>query len=120
MSTQQAFHTGLPWKIHRNSRGWPRWWQRWHEAWLVVTGRYTFWHAYDQGKHDGATNEYMRVVINGGDLVPVLDAAIYATCARISHCEPQAELMCDFRRSAWERYESDRAALAQLSASART
>jgi len=76
----QAFYDGFPWTIHRNRSGWPRWWQRWYEAWLVVTGRYTFWHAWHDGKHAGSRLEYERVVINGGDLVPLLCAAVDTLC----------------------------------------
>lgn len=56
----------FPWIIHRNHRGWPRWYQRWLEAWLVLTRRYTLWHAYHDGKHAGARDEYHRTVVMGG------------------------------------------------------
>lgn len=112
--TQANYESPFPWKIHCDSRGWPRWWQRWYEAWLVVTGQYSFWHAWDSGKITGATDEYRRVVINGGDLVPVVDAAIYSTCREVIGCEPTAEKMQGLRRLARERYERDNAALASL------
>lgn len=106
--TDQTENSSFPWKIYRDSRGWPRWWQRWYEAWLVVSGRYSFWHAYDQGKNRGAMDEYRRVVVNGGDLVPVVDAAIYATCAAITGgSEPMADKMQELRRAARVRYERD-------------
>lgn len=96
----QAFYDGFPWTIHRNKRGWPRWWQRWYEAWLVVTGRYTFWHAYDQGRHNGSADEYRRIVINGGDLTPLL-------CAAVDELKPgdMSELQHGKLRAAiWARY----------------
>lgn len=113
--TQATYESPFPWKIHRNKRGWPRWWQRWYEAWLVLTGRYTFWHAWHEGKHRGSMDEYRRVIINGGDTVPMIDAAIYATSSRILNCEPTSEKMGEFRRAARERYERDYLALAGLS-----
>lgn len=107
---QQA--SPFQWHIHRGAFGKPKWWQRWYEAWLVVTGRYTFWHAYDHGKHQGQIEEYRRIVVNGGDLVPVLDAAIYAICAKtMNGAEPIAALMNEYRRAIWERYERDRSAV---------
>lgn len=102
----QAFYDGFPWKIHRNHRGWPRWWQRFHEAWLVLSGRYTFWHAWHDGKHEGSRSEYQRIIGNGGDLVPVIDAAIYATANEILNGqEPQVEVLRDLRKKAWERFK---------------
>lgn len=57
----------LPWRIHRNPRNWNvRWYQRWIEAWWAVTGRYTLWHAYHDGKHEGMMAEYHRTVVMGG------------------------------------------------------
>lgn len=105
----------FPWKVHRNWRGWPCWWQRGYEAWLVITGRYTFWHAWHDGKHRGSSDEYNRVIVNGGDLGPVIDAAIYATTSHVLNgSEPAHPLMSGFRRRAWLRYEADRAALCSL------
>lgn len=98
----QAFYDGFPWKIHRNKRGWPRWWQRWYEAWLVITGKYTFWHAWDHGKHIGAAMEYDRVVRNGGDLMPLLDAAINELCPE----EMTVETFRERRRDIWARYKA--------------
>lgn len=107
----------FPWKIYRNRSGSPHWWQPLYEAWLVISGRYTFWHAWHDGKHRGAMDEYHRVVINGGDLVPVVDAAIYSTCAAVmSGQEPTAEKMQELRRAARLRYERDRQATAIFNA----
>lgn len=100
----------LPWKIYRDGRGWPRWWQRWYEAWLVLSGRYSFFHAFDDGKHCGAAGEYQRIVINGGDLVPLIDAAIYATAVEILEGqEPQAGTLEAIRPKVWQRYTHQRA-----------
>lgn len=108
----QAFYEGFPWKIHRNRTGWPRWWQRGYEAWLVITGQYTFWHAWHDGKHLGARQEYERIIVNGGDLMLVIDSAIYATTSHVMDgSEPTHPLMSGFRRRAWERYRADREAL---------
>ena len=102
--TQQAFYSGFPWTIHRNKSGWPRWWQRFYEAWLVVTGKYSFWHAWDHGQHVGAMNEYRRIVIHGGDLGPLLNAAVEALCPGDMSEAKQREK----RRAIWMRYESGR------------
>lgn len=59
------------WRIHRNGKGSPRWWQRFYEAWLVITGKYTFWHAWQDGKHAGAMSEYSRM-LRGGDFEAVM------------------------------------------------
>lgn len=105
----QSSKAGFPWKIYRDARGWPRWWQRGYEAFLVLTGRYTFWHAWDQGRHSGSRDEYRRIVINGGDLIPVLDAAIYATASEIlSGQKPQADVLRALRAKAWQRYVQQR------------
>lgn len=106
----QAFYEGFPWTIHRNHGGWPRWWQRGYEAWLVVTGRYTFWHAWHDGKHRGSADEYQRIIGNGGDLRPILDAAIYETFREAVNGEPSVDFTCDVRRKAWQRYERTRSA----------
>lgn len=99
--TQATYESPFPWKIHRDSRGWPRWWQRWYEAWLVVTGKYTFWHAWDNGKITGSMWEYERIVRNGGDLGPLLDAAIDELVGTVA--EPARGEM---RREIWSRYKA--------------
>jgi SAM-dependent methyltransferase len=103
--TQQAFYSGLPWTIHRNSRGWPRWWQRWYEAWLVITGRYTFWHAFDQGKHCGSSNEFTRIIRNGGDLSPVMQAAVEVTYKHAMQSEIHPDVACHLRAAAWKLFK---------------
>lgn len=104
--SQATFESPYPWKIHRDGLGRVRWWQRWYEAWLVLTGSYTFWHAWDHGRHRGGMDEYQRVVVNGGDLVPLIEAAID---------ELRPELSVDERRlrsrDVWARYQRRRAPL---------
>ena len=56
--------------------------------------------------------EYKRIIGAGGDLLPILDAAIYSTCgAVLNGSEPMAENMGELRQKAWERYKRDSAPL---------
>jgi hypothetical protein len=95
--------------------GWPRKHSRLRAAWWALTGRWTLGHAYDAGRNDGCMAEYNRIIRNGGDLTPVLDAAIYATCSEVLNgSEPQADVLQSLRRKAWQRFEADRKALERL------
>jgi hypothetical protein len=104
--SQTTYENPYPWKIHRDGRGRMRWWQRWYEAWLVLTGSYTFWHAWDHGKSRGAMQEYDRVVNNGGDLVPLIEAAIDELCGDLSGSERRLK-----SRDVWARYKARRSHL---------
>lgn len=106
MTSQQTAGSIFPWTIHRTRRGWPAWWQRFYEAGLILSGRYTFWHAWHDGKHDGSRDEYQRIVCNGGDLTPVLDATIRAVCTDLNVTVTTAEKMGELRRAAWVRYRA--------------
>lgn len=50
------------------------------DIWLIITGRCSLHRAYQQGCTDGSMTEYKRVVINGGDLCPILREVVDAAC----------------------------------------
>jgi hypothetical protein len=119
-AAQGASPDPRPWKIHRNKRGWPIWYQRLVEAWWILTGRWSLHSAWQNGKDHGSAREFQRIIVNGGDLGPLIDSTIYATTSAVLNgSEPSAGLMNDLRRRAWQRYEKDRRGLAQLRAMAR-
>lgn len=62
----QAQIDRLPWVKFdtRTRRG--RFVQRLYEIWLVTTGRYGLWHAWDQSAIKARREEYHRTVIMGG------------------------------------------------------
>lgn len=94
-----------PFTIYRNRRGSPRWYQRWIEAWWVVTGKWSLHRAWQAGKDLGGMHEWQRIIINGGDLGPVFDSAIYVTSAdALNGAEPAAEKLRELRRKAWEHF----------------
>ena len=76
---QATYNDPRPWIIHRNRYGWPTWYQRWLEAWWIITGRWSLHAAWQIGKDQGGRDEYTRIMVNGGDLIPVIDAAATAT-----------------------------------------
>jgi hypothetical protein len=57
------------------------------------------WHARDQARHQGAMAEYKRVVVNGGDLTPLLNAAVDELCGDISEGDRR-----EHRAAIWRRY----------------
>lgn len=104
-----------PYRLHRNRYGSPRWYQRWLEAWWILTGKWSLHRAWQAGKDQGGVDEWRRIIINGGDLIPIMDAAIIATRAATPNGSlPDEATLSRLRRQAWERYENDRSALAQL------
>lgn len=106
--TQQEFDS-------RHPGGWPRKHSRLREAWWVLTGQHSLHMAWQAGLHEGSRSEYQRVVVNGGDLMPVMNATICATVAEIMDGqEPQGDTMDAIRRKAWQRYESERRILSRL------
>lgn len=108
--TQAAYDDPRPFKIYRDRRGSPAWFQRPLEAWWVLTGRWSLHRAWQAGKDRGSTDEWTRIMRNGGDLTPVIDAAIYVTASEILNGqEPQATLLRVLRRKAWDRFRVDRA-----------
>lgn len=95
--------------------GWLRKHSRLREAWWVLTGKHSLHMAWQAGLHEGTRSEYQRVVVNGGDLMPLIDATIYATTSEILHgAEPQADILRQLRRKAWQRHQSERHILSKL------
>ena len=97
------------WKIHRNGRGRPRWYQRWLEAWWVVTGKWSLHRAWQDGKDLGSLMEYRRIIINGGDLVPIKHQAfndgIEIACRRIETCNDETTLICALKAARDEKIQ---------------
>lgn len=58
-------------RIYRNSRGWPVWWQRFAEAWWILTGQWSLHRAWQEGSFQGHSQEYQRIVVNGGELTAI-------------------------------------------------
>jgi hypothetical protein len=82
--------------------------QRLLQAWWILTGRWSLHRAWQAGKDLGGQDEWRRIMVNGGDLGPVIDAAIYATSSCVLRgTEPQAAMMGELRRRAFARYSSD-------------
>lgn len=103
----QASAPARPWPMYRTRNGAPRWFQRWLEAFWIVTGKWSLHRAWQHGLDDGSRNEFRRVVINGGDLMPIMNATIYATRAAMpGGARPTDEEMCDLRRKAWGAVQS--------------
>jgi len=98
-----------PWKIHRNKRGWPRWYQRLVEAWWILTGRWSLHGAWQNGLDHGSAVTYQRIIVNGGDLMPIIDAAIIAAFASLPNGSlPSEDRLRRLRRDAWDRYKTGR------------
>lgn len=94
-----------PWKIHRNHRGHIRWYQRWFEAWWILRGQWSLHRAYQHGLDEGSRREYQRIIVNGGDLLPVMNAAIIETRARTPKGSLPTEIeLREISRGAWDRY----------------
>lgn len=62
--------------------GWPRarrydtLWRRVCEAWWILTDRQSLHRAWQCGFDEGHRDEYRRIVINGGDLHPIMLRAV--------------------------------------------
>lgn len=94
-----------PYRLHRNWYGSPRWYQRWLEAWWILTGEWSLHRAWQSGQNLGRLQEYRRVVVNDGDLIPIMNAAIIATRAATPNGSlPDEATLSRLRRQAWERY----------------
>lgn len=94
-----------PYRLHRNGYGSPRWYQRWLEAWWILTGEWSLHRAWQAGQDLGRIQEYRRVVINGGDLIPIIDCAILAALASTPNGSlPSDETFRQLRAATWDRY----------------
>ena len=59
--------------------GWPRKHSKLREMWWTLTGKWSLHRAWQAGHDHGSRMEYQRIIINGGDTIPIIDAAARAT-----------------------------------------
>lgn len=64
--TQQAPLHRLPWIKFNTMTRCGRFLQYLYEIWLVASGRYKLWDAWDQGSTKARAEEYHRTVVMGG------------------------------------------------------
>lgn len=64
--TQQAPLYRLPWIKFNTMTRRGRLLQHLYEIWLVTSGRYSLWHAWDQGSTKARAEEYQRTYVRGG------------------------------------------------------
>ncbi|MDE3038721.1 MAG: hypothetical protein KGJ21_09780 [Pseudomonadota bacterium] len=89
--------------------------QRAYDTWAVLTGEWSLHKAWQRGKDLGAQDEFHRIIRNGGDLIPVLNAAIQATWKEALDGEIGEAKLNEIRAKAWERYKKDNSLYAVLS-----
>jgi hypothetical protein len=98
-----------PWMFTTN-----RFLQRAYDTWAVLTGEWSLHRAWQRGKDKGGLDEYNRIMRNGGDLIPVLNAAIQETWKEALDGQIGEAKLADIRKRAWERYKTDNSLYAVL------
>jgi hypothetical protein len=99
-----------PWLFTSN-----RFVQRAYETWAVLTGEYSLHAAWQRGLDQGSRNEFNRIFQNGGDLIPVLNAAIQETWKEALDGQIGENKLVEIRKKAWDRYKKDNSLFAVLS-----
>jgi len=104
-----------PWLFTSN-----RFLQRLYEIFLVATGRYSLHRAWQLGFDQGHRDEYNRIINNGGDLIPVLDAAI-KTAWEDASAEQKIgdEKLRVLRAMAWTRFRQENSLFAKMTRTTR-
>jgi hypothetical protein len=68
------------------------------DIWLIVTGKLTLHRAWQCGYDQGQRAEYRRIIVNGGDLIPVkyeaFNLGVETACHRIETCNDETSLIC--------------------------
>lgn len=102
--TQAAYDDPRPFKIHRDRRGSPAWFQRPLEAWWILTGRWSLHRAWQAGKDKGGIDEWRRIIVNGGDLHPIMRASVEVTYRHAMDADVDPDVICHLTAAAWKRY----------------
>jgi hypothetical protein len=68
------------------------------DIWMIVTGRLTLHRAWQSGLDQGRREEYIRIIVNGGDLVRIkyeaFNLGVEMACRRIESTNDETSIIC--------------------------